>query len=159
VDVATLVDFTVVSVLDVESKEMVYQDRFNRVDYRTLEDRLEAVYKLFGMTSMIVESNSIGQEPIEELNRRKLSIIPFVTTSATKQAAIQALQAAFEHGEIKILNDPVLIEELQAFEGERTASGAWKYGAPEGMHEDCVMSLAIAWSGMGQQVWSLDSPL
>ena len=40
VDVATLVDFTVVSVFDVQSREQVYLDRFNRVDYSILEERL-----------------------------------------------------------------------------------------------------------------------
>ena len=69
------------------------------------------------------------------------------TPNATKQAAIQALQAAFEHGEIKILSDPVQIGELQSFEGQRTPSGAWKYAAPEGMHDDTVMAMAIAWNG------------
>jgi hypothetical protein len=59
-------------------------------------------------------------------------------------AIIQHLQSAFEHSSIKILNDPILIGELQAYEGQQLSSG-WKYGAPEGLHDDCVMSLAIAW--------------
>jgi len=82
-----------------------------------------------------------------------LSIIPFATTSATKQAAIQQLQAAFEHSEIKILADPIQIGELQSFEGERTPAGAWKYGAPEGMHDDTVMAMAIVWQDIGGSSW------
>jgi phage terminase large subunit-like protein len=149
VDVATLVDFTVASVIDVETKEMVYIDRFNKCDYSILYDRLYALYKRYNANAMTIEANAIGQAPIDELASRGLSIIPFYTTNATKQAAVQALQAAFEHGEIKILNDPVLIGELQAFEASRTASGSWKYAAPEGMHDDTVMSLMIAWHGIG----------
>lgn len=155
VDVATKVDFTVASVLDVDSREMVYMDRFNRIDFDVLENRLEALYKRFKLNSMTIEQNSIGQPVIEALVRRNLSIIPFTTTNATKQAAIQSLQAAFEHGNIKILNDPVLIGELQAFEGERTPSGSWKYAAPEGIHDDCVMSLAIAWHGLEGGTWDV----
>lgn len=150
VDVATLVDYTVVSVFDVEAKAQVYLDRFNRCDYSTLEDRLHALYNRFNMQSMTVEANSIGQSVIESLVNKGMAIIPFTTTSATKQAAIQALQAAFEHGEIRILSDPVQIGELQSYEGERSQSGAWKYSAPEGMHDDTVMAMAIAWDGLGQ---------
>ena len=148
VDVAASVDFTVVSVLDAESKDQVYLDRFNRVDYPVLIDRLEAVYHRYHMTSMVVESNSIGRPVIDELVARGLNIVPFTTTSATKQSIIQNLQAAFENGQIRILNNPVLIGELLSFESKRNASGGFSYSAPDGMNDDCVMSLAIAWYGV-----------
>ena len=144
VDVAASVDFTVVSVLDAESKDQVYLDRFNRVDYPVLIDRMEAIYHRYHMTSMVVESNSIGRPVIDELVARGLNIIPFTTTSATKQSIIQNLQAAFENGQIRILNNPVLIGELLSFESKRNASGGFSYSAPDGMNDDCVMSLAIA---------------
>jgi hypothetical protein len=47
---------------------------------------------------------------------------------------------------ITILNDPVLIEELMAYEVSRLPSGMVRYAAPSGLHDDCVMSLALAWS-------------
>lgn len=158
VDVAASVDFTVVSVLDAESKEMVYLDRFNRVDYPVLIDRLEAVYHRYHLTSMVVESNSIGRPVIDELVARGLNIVPFTTTSATKQSIIQNLQAAFENGQIRILNNPVLIGELLSFESKRNASGGFSYSAPDGMNDDCVMSLAIAWSGMQERVQVIKNP-
>jgi len=148
VDVAAQVDFTVVCVMDIESKELVFMDRFNRVDYNVLEDRLHAMYKRFNLDTMIIESNSIGQPVIDPLMVRGLSIQPFTTTRATKTNIIQGLQAAFEHNQIKILNDPILIGELQAFEGKQSGAG-WTYSAPEGLHDDCVMALAIAYQGMG----------
>ena len=147
VDVAASVDFTVVSVLEAESKEMVYMDRFNRVDYPVLIDRLESIYHRYHLTSMVVESNSIGRPVIDELVSRGLNIVPFTTTSATKQGIIQNLQAAFENGQILVLDEPVLIGELLSFESKRNASGGFSYSAPDGMHDDTVMSLAIAWNG------------
>jgi len=147
VDVAALQDFTVVIVLDVHSKEMVFLDRFNRVDYPRLEAELEAIYRLFNLDTMIIESNSIGQPVIDHLLQRGLSIIPFMTTNATKTAAIQSLQAAFEHGQISILNHPILLSELLAFEGAKRST-YWVFGAPDGLHDDTVMALALAWSGL-----------
>jgi phage terminase large subunit-like protein len=158
VDVASSVDFTVVSVLDAETKEMVYMDRFNRVDYPVLINRLESVYHRYRLTSMVVESNSIGRPVIDELVTRGLNIVPFTTTSATKQAIIQSLQSAFENGQILVLDEPVLVGELLSFESKRNASGSFSYSAPNGMHDDCVMSLAIAWSGMQERVQVIKNP-
>ena len=157
VDVAASVDFTVVTVMDAESKEMVYLDRFNRVDYPVLIDRLESVYHRYGLTSMVVESNSIGRPVIDELVSRGLAIIPFTTTSATKQSIIQQLQAAFENAQIKIVNNPVLVGELLSFESKRNPSGGFSYSAPDGMHDDTVMSLAFAWNAISADRWFFSS--
>lgn len=151
VDVAASVDYTVVTVMDTESKEMVYMDRFNRVDYPVLIDRLESVYRRYGLTSMVVEANSIGRPVIDELVSRGLNIVPFTTTSATKQVIIQNLQSAFENGLIRVLDEPVLIGELLSFESKRNASGGFSYSAPDGMHDDTVMSLAFAWDGLSNR--------
>jgi hypothetical protein len=150
VDVASSIDYTVVAIYDVASKELVYLDRFNRVDYNLLEDRLENVYNKFHLQTMTVEANSIGQPVIDHLRGRGMNIIPFVTTNATKQAIITGLQSAFEHGEIHIINDPVLIGELLSFESKRNASGSFSYSAPEGMHDDTVMAAAIGWEAISQ---------
>jgi hypothetical protein len=70
----------------------------------------------------------------------------FQFTNATKAEIVERLALAFERHEIEIINDPVLLAELQAFESDRTPSGSTRYGAPEGCHDDCVMALALAWS-------------
>jgi len=157
VDVASSIDFTVVSVMDVQEKALVYMDRFNRVDYNVLENRLESLYRRWHLDSMKVEANSIGQPVIDHLYSKGLSIIPFTTTSATKQSIIQNLQSAFEHGEIRIINDPVLVGELLSFESKRSPSGGFSYSAPSGMHDDCVMSLAIAWDATRGGSWYFSS--
>jgi phage terminase large subunit-like protein len=158
VDVAASIDYTVVSVIDTESKHMVYMDRFNRVDYNVLVDRLAALHKRWKLDAMKVESNSIGQPVIDAIRAKGVPVIPFTTTSATKQTIIQNLQSAFEHGEISIINDPVLIGELLSFESKRNPSGSFSYSAPEGMHDDCVMSLAIAWDAIGKGATVISDP-
>lgn len=155
VDVASSVDFTVICIFDVEAKAMVFMDRFNRVGFDTLEDRLHAVYNRFKMESMAIETNSIGQGVIDHLYNRGMEIYPFTTTNSTKDAIIKDLQAAFEHSEIQIINDPVLIGELMSFESKRNASGSFSYSAPEGLHDDCVMALAIGWNAISNNTMSL----
>lgn len=148
VDVAGSIDYTVITVMDSATREMVYKDRFNRVDYPVLEDRLAAEYKRWNLQGMVVEANSIGQPVIDHLVGKGLSITPFTTTNTSKQQVVQALQSAFEHDNIKILDDPVLVGELLSFESKKTASGNYTYSAPEGQHDDCVMSLALAYYGI-----------
>ena len=72
-------------------------------------------------------------------------VVGFQFTNATKAVAIEALALAFERRELRIPDDPVLINELLAFEGNRLPSGMVRYEAPSGGHDDFVMALALAW--------------
>jgi hypothetical protein len=90
----------------------------------------------------------MGGPVIEQLQRDGLRVKPFMTTNASKSEAVESLALAFEQGAIRISNDAVLIGELQAFEAKPLPSGIMRYQAPEGGHDDCVMSLAIAWQGV-----------
>ena len=76
------------------------------------------------------------------------SVIGVQFTNASKGNMVEALGLAFERGDIRILPDPVLVGELQAYEMERLPSGMTRYSAPDGMHDDCVMSLALAWQAL-----------
>ena len=87
----------------------------------------------------------MGQPLIEQLQAAGLPVVPFTTTAASKQIAVDALALACERGSIRIIPDPVLIAELQAYEAERLPSGMLRYGAPAGMHDDTVMALMLAW--------------
>jgi len=48
-----------------------------------------------------------------------------------------------------------MIGELQAYEQTQLPSGIWRYSAPDGMHDDMVMSLALAWHGCNNKPWLL----
>jgi hypothetical protein len=145
VDWGKVNDFTVLMLIDLDTREVCTVDRFNQIDYTVQTDRLKALYERFRPVTVIAELNSIGEPLIERLVMDSIPVEPFQTTNATKKAAIEALAMAFERRELRIPNDPVLIAELQAYEAERLPSGLIRYNAPEGMHDDCVMALALAW--------------
>jgi phage FluMu gp28-like protein len=147
VDWGKSADFTVLTVIDTTTNEVCYLDRFNQIDYAIQTQRLTALCERFSPSNVIVERNSIGEPLIEQLYRAGLPVQPFQTTNATKATAIDALALAFERGDLRIINDAVLIAELQAYEMERLPSGLMRYNAPSGMHDDCVMSLALAYQG------------
>lgn len=148
VDWGKVTDYTVVGVGDLLTKSLVHMDRFQGLDYTVQIDRIVTLYKRFGAQLLIPERNSMGEPLIEQLARRGVAMQPFVTTNATKANAVDALALAFEQGALQILDDPTLVAELEAFESSRTSTGLTRYAAPEGLHDDCVMMLAMLWQGM-----------
>jgi hypothetical protein len=89
----------------------------------------------------------MGGPIIERLQSEGLPIQGFTTTAKTKEPLIRALESAFDNGEIEILPDAVQVAELQAYEQEQLTT-YWRFGAPEGMHDDTVIALALAWSAV-----------
>jgi hypothetical protein len=142
-------DFTVFTVVDARERAVVAVDRFTDIDYAVQLARLQALHQRFARAPILAESNSMGGPLIEQLQRQRLPVRAFHTTAASKAAAIEALALAFEQGAIRLPPVKWLLDELLAFEQERLPSGALRYAAPKGGHDDGVMSLAIAWSGMG----------
>jgi phage FluMu gp28-like protein len=145
VDVATSSDFTVICVMDIESKEQVYLSRFNRVDYPELEARIAQIYNDWHLNLIVVEVNGIGKPVIDHLLEKGLNVAPFLTTHAVKSHIVLGLKSALEHSKVKLLNHEIQKKELLAFEEKGSVNGSFSYSAPSGLHDDCVMALAMAW--------------
>jgi hypothetical protein len=138
-------DFTVLTVMDRATRRMVDWQRFNQIDWALQRKHLVTMAQRWEISSIVAERNSIGSPNIEALQRDNLPVIAFDTTAVSKPPLIESLVLAFERSQIGILNNEVLIGELEAY--ERTVSdvtGRSRYGAPEGQHDDCVISLALA---------------
>lgn len=141
-------DYTVLTVIDATTHTVAALDRFNQIDYTLQLGRVQALADRYNPEVIIAEKNSIGDPILERLYyEHDLPVRPFTTTNASKAKVIDALSLAFERGSITLLNHPTLIGELQAYEAERLPGGLLRYNAPSGMHDDCVISLALAWHG------------
>lgn len=143
-------DFTVFTVLDAREKVVIGLDRFTDIEYSIQLARLRAISARFPRAPVIAESNSMGGPLIEQLKADGIPVRAFQTTAASKASIIEGLAMAFERSEIRIPDNEHLTRELLAFDQERLPSGALRYSAPPGEHDDCVMSLAIAWHGIGR---------
>ncbi len=123
---------------------IVEVDRFRGVEFAIQRARLHAIWQRFGCPVVVAESNSIGAPVIEALMREGMRVIPFHTSNSSKARIVDDLALSFERGRIRIPDDPILIGELQAFEATSLPSGLMRYAAPEGGHDDTVISLALA---------------
>lgn len=150
VDWGRVSDATVFSVLDAKGLKQVYLDRMTDTDYATQRMRLQVLSKKYNNAVVLAESNSIGQPNIEALQSMRVPVMGFVTTNSTKAEIVQALELAFENKSIRLLDNEIQKSELSSYESERLPSGLIRYNAPEGMHDDTVMALAIAWHAIAQ---------
>lgn len=145
VDWALSTDFTVLTIIDATNRAVAMIDRFNGVDYSLQRQRIAAACERFRVVAVLAEENAMGKPNNDELRRMGLPVRDFTTTNSSKAELVEGLAAAFEQSNIRIINDPVLIAELQAFGAERLPGGMTRYAAPGNGHDDMVMSLALAW--------------
>ena len=150
VDWAREDDFTCIAVLDVGRRRLVALDRFNEIGWALQRGRLAALADRWRPEAIWAEANSIGGPNIEALQAEGLPVLPFTTTASSKGPLIEALALALERDELAILRDSALLDELGAYRLERLPSGRFRYSAPPGGHDDCVIALALAWHGAQQ---------
>lgn len=69
-----------------------------------------------------------------------------INNNTIKRDLVETLAVAFDHGLIRILPEPIQLQELRLYEFKQSdATGVIRYGAPAGYHDDTVMALALAW--------------
>jgi len=146
VDLAKHVDFTVITVLDAETHELVYIDRFNQIDWVLQKARIEAAWKKWNKGKVIVDSTGAGDSVFDDLKAMGLTVEPFRFNSSNKAEIVNNLAVAIENKDIFIPNNPLIIDELEMYEYTITKSGNVTYSAPDGFHDDIVMALCLAWS-------------
>ena len=146
-------DATVFVAIDPVTHHVVEIQRLVGVEFAHQRAALRALWERTGRGHIVVETNSIGQAQLEELQRMGLPAAGIVMTNASKAAIIDALVLAIERRDVGLPKADWLLEELEAFESEQMPSGLTRYSAPSGMHDDGVIALAIAWhaaqSGLG----------
>jgi Terminase large subunit, T4likevirus-type, N-terminal/Terminase RNaseH-like domain len=144
VDWGRTTDATAIAVYDTTIAACVALDRFTDTAYAVQVGRLKGLVERFRPTTVVAERNGMGEPLVELLQRERVPVKPFLTTNQSKADLIDALALAFETGAITIPDDPILVAELEAYEAARLPSGLLRYGAPAGLHDDCVTALALA---------------
>jgi phage FluMu gp28-like protein len=129
--------------------DVVEQERFNQLDWNIQKARIETFWHRYNKGDVYIDSTGVGSPIFDDLDARGISVIPYTFTQKSREDLLQKLVLAFERGQIGIPNSETLIEELEAFQyvprGDRL-----KMEVPEGQHDDCVMSLALANWGLPQ---------
>ena len=97
---------------------------------------------------LLVEVNGIGDPLFEQIKKEWAKTEPFTTTNRSKQDAIEGLILDLNDSKVSIPSQDLfgpLYSEMETFTYEyNPRSRTVRYTHPQGLHDDCVMSLAIA---------------
>jgi phage FluMu gp28-like protein len=143
-DLAKSVDYTVLLTMDIDSGEVVYYRRLNKMDYRNVLEIATEVCRRFNGAELIFDATGVGAGLADILNNYDVTAHPFVFTNESKNEIVNKLALSIQYQEIKIPNITTIKNELSVFSYAVTRTGKISYAAPAGFHDDIVMSLALA---------------
>jgi hypothetical protein len=144
VDIAKHVDWTVITVWDVERKHLVYFERFNQVDWPLIEARIAATCQKYNRARVRLDATGVGDPVFDRLNSMGLPVYPIRINAAVKTHLIESLIMAIEKQEISFPHLPDLVHEFSIFGAKKSPSGHIQYSAPAGYHDDIVLSCSLA---------------
>lgn len=142
VDLARVEDFTVITAIDGTGRQ-AYFERFNQISWERQIEAIKAVAARYP-GPVVVDSTGVGDPICETLRRSGLHILPYHFTNQSKEVLIDRLALRLEQGRLRLMDVVVQTNELLAYQYELTPSRNVRMNAPEGMHDDCVISLALA---------------
>lgn len=147
-DPAKYQDYSVVTVLDCTTKQVVYWQRINQTDYTIQLEQVARIADRF-RAFVLIDMTGVGDPLLEQLKKlkrgRHFTVDGYLFTHASKKALVETLQLGIQNRDIEFPDIPVMINELRQFEYQLTPSRMLTYSAPKGAHDDCVISLALAY--------------
>lgn len=145
-DLAKVEDFSVL-VLMTRERQVAFVDRFHRLDWALQITRVKAAAERYNHARVLVDSTGAGEPIFESLRREGIYVDGYAFTARSKSDLVNNLSLMLERREI-VLPRPELwpegIDELESFEYSVSEAGSVKTGAPSGVHDDCVIALALA---------------
>jgi hypothetical protein len=143
-DLAKSVDWCVLTGFDAEGREARHE-RWQG-PWKATVQRVRA---RVGDVPCLVDSTGVGDPILEELQADgRQNFTGFKFTATSKQQLMEGLQLAIQTATIRVFS-AATISELEAFEYQYTRTGV-RYSAPEGVHDDCVCSLALARAALAE---------
>jgi len=147
IDLGRADDYTVLTVLNSKGQQ-VYCNRWRHNTWKNIINELIPHLKKWN-AKCYIEVNSIGDAIFEQIKSVYSKVESFVTTSKSKQDIIEQLQVAIQNKEFSILDIDWLEKEFELFTYEyNQKTRSIKYTAPNGFHDDGIMSCAFAYHAL-----------
>lgn len=153
-DLGKYQDFTVLFIADLDTNELVYYERFNKLDWDYQKVRITSALKRYNDAEMYIDSTGVGDPIVEDLIRQGANVKAYKFTNITKKQAIENLMKMVDDATIRIPNNPEIRHEFEIFGYEQTDFGNIRYRAPDGHHDDIVIAAALCAWGLDQMTSS-----
>lgn len=151
-DIAKYQDFSVMTVIDVQLRRVVAWKRLNLIEYPIQLAHVIAISRLYNDAAVIMDSTGVGDPLFDFLRAAGITVEGYYLTNASKNKLIDELVVAIEHVHVQFPDIPELVSELNIFSYKITEARNIVYSAPDGEHDDCVFSLALAVHGIGSNL-------
>lgn len=155
-DLARTVDFTVLIVIDQNTNQVVAFERFNDISWSLQKEKISALAKKYNDALVVVDSSGVGDPICEDLQRLNLKVEGFKFTSTSKQELVERLILAISQRIVYFPAVRELLDELESYTYVITPNGNFRYSAPEGQHDDCVMALGLAIWGLHGNLYKVN---
>jgi hypothetical protein len=142
-DLAKSTDFNVLTIADATERpaRLVHHRRWNNTTWDRTVDIAVTDLERYGAVGY-VDATGVGDPVFEAISKRYRKARAFKFTGSSKPPLVEALALMLEREELLLYFDPVIDSELRTLRGTQTANGV-RYAAPEGLHDDVPMSLAL----------------
>lgn len=153
-DLAKLNDFTVLTPVETSERPVAWgendrfyvgmPERFNQIDWPLQQARIEAIWGRYNRADMTLDATGVGNVLIDYLRQNIKNLDAITFTEAMRMDLLKNLSLMLAEDKLWLPDYPQLIEELESVSYDITKSGRVTIGVASGMHDDCVMSLALA---------------
>ena len=151
VDLAKYHDYTVLTVVDLHTFKVVKQMKLPHLDWKDQKEIIVREVRYWNRGRTYIDSTGVGDPIVEDLKRLLPSVEPFTFSSKTRPQLLQNLQIMFEQDKLKIPKEQELIDELKSMQYELVGKRVTMQ-VPEGLHDDRIMSLALACWGLSERL-------
>lgn len=145
-DLARVEDFTVLVIINT-ARDVVFMDRFHRLDWGQQVARIFGAAARYGNARILCDSTGVGDPVHESLRKIGCATEAYPMSMRSKSAVIENLTQMLEEQRIvlpRVDLAPELIDELESYQFSVTDQGNVRMGAPGGAHDDTVIALALA---------------
>lgn len=155
-DLGKAEDFTVCVVLRNSDCQLVHIYKQNQVDWSLQKKQILSIFNQYRRSLVFIDSTGIGDPIEEDLRKSGVTTRNYHFTNQSKYELVEQLMVGIEQGLIGIPDcqeTQFLIQELKNFTYETLPTGRLRYSAPEGQHDDGVMALGLAATGISYRFY------
>ena len=143
-------DETAIAIMN-EFRELEYIEGFSDKDTNQTIDYIINKIVEYGVSKVVVETNSMGRIYIDLLKRKivqrgiRCQVVEFTTTNDSKREIIEDLVVHCNNGTISLIDNKKLFLEMMGFVVKKTPSGKITYeSGSSNIHDDLVLALAFS---------------
>ncbi len=137
-------DWHVLMIEDATLRAQVAMIRFSTQELSVMTRTFLDAQNAWNLQGIDGDETTIGIFPMREFQNAGIRVRPVNLNSVSKREIIESYAAEIELRKIRLLNDPVVILEHEAYQAEETYTGYIRYNSPKGGTDDTVIAGALA---------------